>query len=89
MKELEALNDVFDYITGEVKGKYTTVEIIDKVIDVKLALYRLEKLETKPIQLKHRDFSCPMANTCSSLGWISEECSVKCYLETANVGEKT
>ena len=41
------------------------------------------------LKLKHRDFTCPMASTCSSLGWISEDCSVKCYLKTTKVGEKT
>ena len=46
-KELELLNDVFDYITGESK-EFNSVQIIDKVVDIKLALYRLDKLETPP-----------------------------------------
>ena len=50
-------------------------------------LLMIKETVTQP-KLKHRDFTCPMASTCSSLGWISEECSVKCYLETAKVGEK-
>ena len=33
------------------------------------------------MKLKHRDSTCPMYNTCSSLGWISENCSIGCYLD--------
>ena len=56
--------------------------------DYEATIKELKEMKMK-CSLKHRDFTCPMANTCSSLGWISEECSVKCYLETANVGKET
>ena len=47
MKEQKLLNEVFDYITGD-STEYSTCQITDKLIDIKLALYRLEKLETPP-----------------------------------------
>jgi len=53
MKELELLNEVFDYITGDSK-QYNSVQITDKLIDIKLALYRLEKLDTPPM----REYVC-------------------------------
>ncbi len=46
MKEIELLFEVWDHITGETDKKYSTCEIVDKLIDIKLALYRLEKLES-------------------------------------------
>ena len=49
MKEQKLLNEVFDYITGD-STEYSTCQITDKLIDIKLALYRLEKLETPPTE---------------------------------------
>jgi len=43
MTELEKLNQIFDYITGESK-EFNSVQIIDKVVDIKLSLYELERL---------------------------------------------
>jgi hypothetical protein len=47
MKEIKLLNEVFEYITGDSK-QYNSVQIIDKLIDIKFSLYHLEKLETPP-----------------------------------------
>lgn len=43
-KEHERLNQVFDYITGDSK-EFNSVEVCDKLIDIKCALNELERLQ--------------------------------------------